>query len=150
MRIERKLRINAPVERVWTMIDDDRNHAKWMPNVIGIRYPDGRPQGDPVGTRFVQRMNENGKVSEYEGEVTAYEPGRMLAVRLLPEAFTITVCYVVDGDEDWTLLQYACQMRARSIKGWMMMRLGSKMLESILEQQLTRLKFVAETGKVPD
>jgi hypothetical protein len=121
-----------------------------MPNVIGTRYPDGRPRGDPVGTRFVQRMNENGKVSEYEGQVTAYEPGRMLAVRLTPEAFAITVCYVVDGDEDWTLLQYACQLRARSVKGWLMMHLGKRMLQSILEQQLVRLKIVAETGTVPD
>jgi uncharacterized protein YndB with AHSA1/START domain len=150
MQIERKLRISAPAERVWALIDDDRNHPKWMPNVIGTRYPDGRPRGDPVGTRFVQRMNENGKVSEYEGQVTAYEPGRMLAVRLTPEAFAITVCYVVDGDEDWTLLQYACQLRARSVKGWLMMHLGKRMLQSILEQQLVRLKIVAETGTVPD
>lgn len=54
MEIARTVNIGAPIERVWPLLDDDRNLQLWMPDVIETSYPHGKPEGDPVGTRFVQ------------------------------------------------------------------------------------------------
>lgn len=146
MRIVRTLRIWAPAARVWGLIDDERQIPRWMPSVLDTRYPQGKPAGNPIGARFLQQMQEGGKVSEYEGEVIAYEPGRMLGVRLLPQAFKIDVRYIVTGDEDQTQLDYICDMWARTWKGSAILLLGTKMLGGIAEQQMLRLKLLAEQG----
>lgn len=149
MRQTRRLRINAPVERVWALIDDEANLPRWMPNVVSTRFPAGKPKDNPVGARFVQEMNEGGKISSFEGEVTEYEPGRLLGVLLKPEAFAIHVVYHVTGDADWTRLDYGCDVRPMTWKGWIMLSLGKRMLSSILDQQLGMLKIVAEKGEAP-
>ena len=45
-------------------------------------YPDGLDRTRPVGTRFVQRIREGGRVSEYQGIVTAYDPQRHLGIEI--------------------------------------------------------------------
>lgn len=147
MRQTRSLRVNAPAAKVWELIDDDRKLTLWMPHIVATRYPNGKPQVDRVGTRFVQEMTENGKISSYEGEVTEYEPGKLLGVLLRPEAFAMHVVYHVEGDEDWTRLDYGCDVKPTSWKGRLMLLVGKKMFNGILDQQLARLKRVAETGK---
>ncbi len=147
MRQTRRLRVNAPANKVWDLIDDDSKLPLWMPNIVSTCYPNGKPRDYLVGTRFIQEMNENGKISSYEGEVTEYQPGKLLGVLLLPEAFAIHVVYHVEGDEDWTVLDYGCDVKPKTWKGRFMLILGKKMLNGILDQQLARLKRVAETGK---
>ena len=147
MRQTRRLRVNAPPERVWELIDDDSKLSLWMPHIISTRYPDGIDKANPVGTRFVQEMKEGDKIASYEGEVTEYEAGKLLGVMLQPDAFAIHAVYHVTGDEDWSLLEYGCDVKPRSWKGWIMLALGKKLLNSILDQQLARLKIAAETGK---
>ena len=147
MRQTRSLRIMAPPERVWALIDDERKLPLWMPNVVSTRFPDGKPAGNPIGARFIQEMRVGDTLSSYEGEVTEYQPGKLLGVIMLPEAFAIHVVYHVEGDEDWTRLDYGCDMQPKTWKGRLMMYLGRKLMASILDQQLARLKLVAETGK---
>ena len=148
MRQTRRLRVNAPVARVWELIDDDSKLPLWMPNIVSTRYPNGKPQGSPVGARFVQEMRQGDVVSSYEGEVTAYEPGRMLGVLLRPQALAVHVVYHVTGDEDWTLLEYGCDVRATTWRGTLLLLFSKKLLKGILDQQLARLKLVAE-GRLP-
>lgn len=147
MRQTRRLRINAPHHKVWELIDDDSKIPLWMPNIISTRYPQGKPRDNPVGTRFLQEMREGDKVSSYEGEVTEYEPGRLLGVVLEPKAFVIHVVYHVTGDEDWTLLEYGCDLRPTTWRGYLMVWYGRSILNRILDQQLARLRLVAE-GKM--
>ena len=79
MRQTRRLRIDAPVERVWELIDDDAKVSTWMPNIVATRYPGGKPKDNPVGARFIQEMRQGDRIDSYEGEVTEYERGRLLA-----------------------------------------------------------------------
>ena len=149
MRLARQILIDAPAARVWALIDDERNIPLWMPFVVGTRYPDGKPTGDRVGTRFIQTMHEEGRTSEYSGEVIDYKPGKLLGLRLTPEAFTADVRYFVahDPDHDCTRLVYTCDTRANSWYGWAMLMLGGKMLGRIADQQLAGLKRAAENAE---
>lgn len=144
MRQTRRLRVNAPPEIVWELIDDDKNLPLWMPNIVSTRYPNGFDKANPIGTRFIQEMREGDKIVSYEGEVTEYKPGKLLAVLLRPQAFAIHAVYHVSGDEDWTLLEYGCDVRPKGWRGWIMLALGKRLLNSILDQQLALLKMEAE------
>lgn len=148
MRLARTVLIDAPTDRVWALLDDERNIPQWMPHVVGTRFPDGKPAGDPVGARFIQTLQENGRTSEYIGEVTAYKPGHMLGLRLIPQAFVVDVCYYVTSDAEraCTELVYTCETRANGWYGMVMLVLGRTMLANIADQQLARLKQVAEGG----
>lgn len=144
MRQTRRIRIQAPHSRVWELIDDDRKVSSWMPHIVATRYPGGKPAGDPVGAKFVQEMRQGDAVSTYEGEITEYQPGKLLGVLMRPAAFAIHVVYHVEGDDDWTRLDYGCDVRPTTWRGYFMIWYGKKTLNRILDQQLARLKFVAE------
>lgn len=149
MRQTRRIRINAQPEHVWELIDDDTKLSSWMPHIVATRYPDGKPADNPVGTRFIQEMRQGDKTVSYEGEVTEYQPGKLLGVLLRPAAFAIHVVYHVEGDDDWTLLDYGCDVKPMTWRGYLMVWYGKKMLNRILDQQLALLKLVAE-GKLAD
>ena len=148
MRQTRSIRVNATPDKVWELIDDDAKLPLWMPNVVGTRYPDGKPEGTKIGARFVQELREGDKTSSYEGEITEYVPGKLLAKMMRPQAFAIHVVYHVEGDDDWTKLDYGCDVRPMTWRGYLMVWYGRKLLNSILDQQLARLKLLAE-GRLP-
>lgn len=153
MRLARQILIEAPPARVWALLDDESNIPRWMPFIIDTHFPDGKPDGDPVGARFLQIMEENGKRSAYAGIITGYEKGRMLATRLTPEAFTVDVRYFVrpHGDGKSTELTYTSETHAATWWGTIMLMLGKKLLARIADQQLARLRDFAEHGTIaPD
>ncbi len=149
MRQTRSIRINAPPHAVWTLIDDETKRPLWMPHVVATRYPDGKPVGNRVGVRFIQEMRDaNGEgVTGYEGQITEYKKGKLIAMMVRPEAFAIHSVYHLDGDEDWTRLDYGCDVKPTTWRGYLMVWWGRQLLNSILDQQLARLKQVAE-GKM--
>ena len=147
MRQTRSLRINAPHQRVWELIADDAKLSSWMPNLVATRYPQGKPADNRIGTRFIQEMRQGDTIASYEGEVTEYQPGKLLGVLLRPEAFALHVDYHIEGDADWTRLNYGCDVKPTTWRGYLMVWYGKKMLNRILDQQLSLLKLVAE-GKI--
>lgn len=149
MRQTRSIRINAPPRKVWELISDDRKLPQWMPNVVRTTYPDGKPKGSQIGARFVQEMREGEAVSSYDGEITEYEEGRLLGKLLRPRAFAMHIVYHVEGDEDWTRLDYGCDVRPLTWRGYLMVWYGRRLLNGILDQQLARLKLVAEGRNIP-
>lgn len=144
MRQLRRVRINAAPQKVWELIDDESKIPLWMPHIVSTRFPGGKPRGNPKGARFVQEMRQGEATSSYEGEVTEYEKGSLLGVLLKPEAFAIHVVYHISGDDDWSLLEYGADIRPRTVRGYLMIWWGRRALNSILDQQLARLKLVAE------
>ena len=147
MRQTRRLRVNAPPQRVWELIDDDAKLSSWMPHIVATHYPDGRPATKAKGTRFRHEMTNGEQFVSYPGEITEYQPGTLLGMLLEPEALKMHAVYHVTGDDDWTMLEYGCDVRATSVRGWLLLWYGKKTLNRILDQQLALLRLVAE-GKI--
>ena len=148
MRIARVVDIDAPVERVWPLIAEDRNIGLWMPDVLETTYPDGKPQGDPVGARFEQRIREGGRVGTYQGEVTAYAPQRLLGVRLQDQGnFATDVVYRLSRQGAGTRLDYTCDVVLKSRLARIMMVIGLPMTWHIVRRHVRNLKRVAEAGE---
>ena len=90
---------------------------------------DAAHRGDPLSRRQAGRQSRSARassrrcarattVSTYEGEVTEYQPGKLLGVLLRPQAFAIHVVYHVEGDEDWTRLDYGCDVKPTTWRGY--------------------------------
>ena len=103
--------IAAPVTRVWELIDNHENLRLWMDGLEDTTYPDGLDRSRPIGTRFVQRIREGGRVAEYQGVVTAYEHLRHLGIEIGNRAFTMDVDYRLTPVEQGTRLDYSANMK---------------------------------------
>ncbi|HLS46874.1 MAG TPA: SRPBCC family protein [Gemmatimonadales bacterium] len=143
------MQIDAPVERVWELIDDRENLKRWMDGLEETTYPDGAVAGKEVGTRFVQRIREGGRVSEYQGVVTAYEPERHLGIRIGNRVFTMRVDYRLAPEAGGTRLDYSALMERGSAFVRIMSVLFGWFTRRILRRQMARLKAVAEANAMP-
>lgn len=139
-----QLEIAAPIERVWTLVDDEANLRKWMDGLEETTYPDGFDPTRAVGTRFVQRIREGGRVQSYEGRVTAYAPPNHLGIVIGNRAFEMQVDYRFTDLGGRTRLDYSAVM----VRGGVFVRLMTTMFgwitRRILHRQMAKLKAVAE------
>lgn len=147
MNITLPVEIDAPVARVWALIDDPENIKLWMPEVVETIHPDGIDRANPVGTRFIQRIKEGGRVKEYEGVVRAYEPGRHLGIRLVDKHFHVDVDYHLSEDRGGTRLDYSCRGEMKSWIARIMGFLARPMAMRQLTRYMANLKRVAEQGE---
>ena len=136
--------IAAPVERVWELIDDDANLKRWMDGLVDTSYPDGIDRARPVGTRFVQRIREGGRLSEYEGVVTAYDRLRHLGIEIGNRVFTMAVDYRLATVPEGTRLDYTAVMRRGGGFIRVMTVLFGWLTRKILRKQMAKLKALAE------
>ena len=136
--------IAAPVERVWELIDDDANLKRWMDGLVDTSYPDGIDRAQPVGTRFVQRIREGGRISEYAGVVTAYDRLKHLGIEIGNRVFTMAVDYRLAGVPEGTRLDYTAVMRRGGGFIRVMTVLFGWLTRKILRKQMAKLKALAE------
>ncbi len=136
--------IAAPVSRVWELIDNHDNLKLWMDGLEDTTYPDGLDRSRPVGTRFVQRIREGGRVAEYQGVVTAYEQLRHLGIEIGNRAFTMGVDYRLTPVEAGTRLDYSANMKRGGAFIRIMTTLFGWVTRKILRKQMARLKAIAE------
>jgi carbon monoxide dehydrogenase subunit G len=78
MRIARTLEIACAPEQLWPFLDEPEKQKLWMKGLL--ENEQAGPRG--VGSTFRLTIREGRKAEEYQGEVTAYDPPRHLAVRL--------------------------------------------------------------------
>ncbi len=144
MNVTYSQHIDAPIETVFDFVDDDEKLPLWLHGLEETRYPDGRDPANPVGTRFVQKIREGGRVQEYEGEVVAYEKPHHLAILIGNKSFCVRVDYRFREENGGTRLDYSCEpVRATWVVRflffafhWLTMR--------ILRKQMASLKELAE------
>ena len=150
MNLTYEMDIDAPVDQVFFLLDDDTQLKRWMEGLEEIIHPDGRDPENPVGTRFIQRIREGGRIGTYEGVVTAYEKPYHLAIRFGNKSFTMSVDYRLSELEGGgTHFAYAAEMVSGSWFTRLMSRLFSGLTRRILNQHMTNLKGLAEGAEAP-
>ncbi|MGH8946693.1 MAG: SRPBCC family protein [Acidimicrobiia bacterium] len=92
MRIEESIEVNRPPEDVFAFFDDRRNDSRWMETVVSSEWVD---EGEPTGLGRRGRMvMHTPRLTEFEDEVTEYEPGRRVGHRSVSDSMTVlTACY---------------------------------------------------------
>jgi uncharacterized protein YndB with AHSA1/START domain len=143
------LHINAPIDKVFSLVDEEKNLKKWLDGLEETIFPEGYERAKKVGTKFKQRIREGSRINEYDGEVTAYEKPSHLGIRLSNKHFSVDVDYRFTADGSQTRLDYESQLTRG---GWfvrLMCRLFAGFSERILDKQLKRLKELAEASNDP-
>lgn len=143
--LTRRVEIRAPLATVWLHIDDETHIKAWMPEVVDIRYPEGKNAASPVGTRFVQTLKEDGRVKDYDGVVLAYEPQRLLGVRLGDKNFHVDVTYRLEAAPGGsTILHYACQTTPHTWLARLLIPIGTPFMKRLLDRHMERLQAQCE------
>jgi uncharacterized protein YndB with AHSA1/START domain len=73
--------VNAPIERVWTVLADHEGMSSWAPGLRASLTTDGTPERNGVGA--VRRLDAPGPMPAIVEEITGFEPQRRLAYRAL-------------------------------------------------------------------
>ncbi len=147
MALSTTLYIDAPVAKVWQLIDDAANLPLWMPEVIDTVYPDGNTRaGNIQGTHFVQRMKDGNGIKSYQGTVVAYDPANHHLVLTLSETMvTISVGYRLTPEGPGTCLAFTGDLTMNNPLFSMMALAAWPMASTRLKKQIAELKRVAET-----
>lgn len=140
------MEIDAPIERVWALVDEEENLRKWMDGLEETSYPDGFDAARAVGTRFVQRIREGGRLQSYEGRITAYTPPSHLGIVIGNRAFAMQVDYRLSRLGARTRLDYSAMMARGGALVRVLSRLFGWFTRRILRRQMARLKALAESG----
>ena len=104
-----EVRIDAPIERVWELVNDIDLPAQFSSEFLGARWID---DDRGVGARFVGRSRHEA-LGEWETTcfVTSCEPMRVFAWSVTdPEAPSSTWSYELEPLEDGVMLRYSARM----------------------------------------
>jgi uncharacterized protein YndB with AHSA1/START domain len=139
------LEIDAPIEQVFALLDDPQKIKLWMHGLEETVYKTKRNRQQPVGTRFTQRLKQGRRISEYDGEVTAYERPTHLALRISNDSFAFDVDYRLADLGGRTRLEYTAtgadpKGLARPAGAFFAL-----VTRRISAKQMRRLKAVAES-----
>jgi carbon monoxide dehydrogenase subunit G len=130
----------CPIEVLWDHVEDPQKQKLWMKGLISNESTSPARQG--VGSTFKMKLQERGKVGEYDGEVTAHDKPHRLEVVFwgggLPAESNVRFDYRFSEAGGQTRLDYACtiEMQKRGLYGWLMLitfkLLGRRQLRSVL------------------
>jgi hypothetical protein len=111
-RISGRIRIAAPVERVFDTAADSRNEPSFNPAMTGVELLTPLPIG--LGTRFRARMGKAG--GEMLVELTEFERLRRLSSRTASSRMETAGGLTFAAEGDGTVMSWDWQVRP---KGWM-------------------------------
>lgn len=144
MNIAMQVDIEAPLDTVWSFLDDPAKVPLWMPEVVEVSYPARYDRDNPIGTRFRQIVQEGGRKKTYLGDITAYEKPRLLGIRLGDGRLRLDVTYRLTPMGTGTRVD--CQTKI-SVGDWIGRTLGlfaRPMTERIIGRHMDNLKCLAE------
>ena len=102
---------------VWRCLTEFKLQQKWITQLVE-ETPDD-PEQVGLGAGSTVRMREGSKIVTYRSVVTAWEPGRRLAIRLsggsFPPGMEMDVTYGLSQGETGTHLDYDVQVPLKGV-----------------------------------
>jgi uncharacterized protein YndB with AHSA1/START domain len=138
--------IDAPIERVFDLVERPECRKQWLAGVQETTLlADGGSRS--VGAPFRQRVSGGFGVAELAGEVTAYEHPHHLGLRIGDRSFVVQVDYWLTPVGLRTRLDYTAELVAGSALVRAAERAFGWLTKRILSRQMRRLKLLAESGQ---
>lgn len=148
MEIIHNQEIIAPIEIVFDYLNDDEKMKLWMEGLESTEYPSGKDAEHPVGTEFIQTIQESGHPQQYTGVVTAFKPPTLLGVKLKGNAFTANVTYELAAHARKTELEYHCELVFSSLLHRVVGFLFKGLNQRIVKTQIKKLQLLCEQAAV--
>ena len=140
--------IIAPIDLVFSYLNDDEKMKPWMEGLESVEYPRGKKPASNAGKKFIHSIKEGLNTQTYKGIITEYEPPSLLALKLSHPAHRIKVTYELTSLGRKTELDYHCELEYTSFYYRFMGVLFSWFTKRILKSQLAKLKQLAEQESV--
>lgn len=144
MVFEHTMTVAAPIEKVFALVDDAEQLKLWMDGLEETVYTGPVDRDNPVGAAFRRKIREGGRISEYEGRITAYEKPRHFAVTVGNRHFSMHLTYRFTPVADGTRVNNEAGVTTHTVFAWLMSILFAWLTRRILRKQLAKLKQVAE------
>ncbi|WP_234396900.1 SRPBCC family protein [Bacillus massiliglaciei] len=93
MIITGQTEIQAPIEVIFSYLEDNDKQKEWMTGLEGTEYLTMFESSNPVSVKFKQRLREGNRIQEYEGQVTEYNKNNRLSIQMNHPSFLINVSY---------------------------------------------------------
>lgn len=135
--------VRAPIDQVFGWLDETDRLKQWVSGLEDVAFlKPGVPRG--AGTRFLFRLRERGRMTAYEGEVTAYRPPNELAVRLSSAHFALDVRYRLASRDEGTWVEQTVVLGPLGWPSRLMLPLAGVWLRVQQARQLARFKAAVE------
>ena len=101
-QIKNSITIHRPIEEVFAFVADYSNNVKWQSGVISAEFTSPGPVG--AGTTFKYDAEFMGRKLETTGELTAYDPPKMIAWKSTSGPFPMSGSTEFESVEGGTLV----------------------------------------------
>ena len=88
-----RIQIDAAPQAVFDLIADNTRRGEWAEGMETFDYTSDFDPNDAVGTTFTQRIREGGRVTEYHGEITAYDPPKAWGAKVVGGSYSMVAEY---------------------------------------------------------
>jgi len=152
MRLTAKIDIDAAPETVWRCIDEPALILRWVEGALEHRYLDARDPARPVGQRFVQRLQQGKKVTEFTGMLIAFDRPRHFAFTIPSPAYSSEAHFRLSPlGPARTHVDYAIDVTLHTATAKFAGALLRLPLAFFVPKQMRRLKALAESvaGEAP-
>ncbi|MGE7023211.1 SRPBCC family protein [Solibacillus cecembensis] len=145
MLITSQIEIQAPIEVVFSYLEDNDKQKEWMTGLEGTEYVTDFDSSNPVGVKFKQKLKEGNRIQEYEGQVTAYTKNNNLSIQMDHPSFLINVSYSLkEISAHSSILYIAEEVTPKTVSGKILSILFRIFMKKGLEKQMMALKQCAE------
>ena len=144
MRTTYRGEIDAPIERVFDLVERPDYRRRWLEGVeeTTLLADDG---GRATGAVFRQRVRDGRRIAVLAGQVTAYEHPHPLGILIGNRAFAMQVDYWLTAMERGTRLEYTTELMSGCALVRLAERAFHRLTRRILARQMRRLKLLAES-----
>ena len=145
MQIQRTIDLPTSPARVWTLLSEPDNVARWITELVSDEPLTPPPVG--VGTTTRMKIREGSRVVEYTTEILAYDVHRELAIEMRGGslgASPMRVSYHLTDLGDATRLVYRSTWRPTGILLWILLPLIIVMGRRNLRRSLGRLSALCQ------
>ena len=141
-----RIQIDASPQAVFDLIADNTRRGEWAEGMETFDYTSDFDPNDAVGTTFTQRIREGGRVSEYHGEITAYDPPKAWGAKVVGGSYSMVVEYHLAPANGGTEVVNVVDVDSSSWFVRVMGFLFSWFTRWLGRKQLRKLKELVETA----
>jgi uncharacterized protein YndB with AHSA1/START domain len=144
MKIACSIEIDAPISKVFDVLNDADKHNLWLEGLEEtIREPGYDPK-HPVGSTFIQKIRDGKRLDVYHGEIVSYQKPKHLGVEVSNDGMTAKVDYRLKSVKKKTHVDFTSQLEFKSLAFKLLVNLSQPMLRGVINKQLKSLKELVE------
>jgi uncharacterized protein YndB with AHSA1/START domain len=141
-----RIQIDASPQAVFDLIAENTRRGEWAEGMETFDYTSDFDPNDAVGTSFTQRIREGRRVTEYHGEITAYDPPKAWGAKTVGGSYSMVVEYHLTAANGGTKVVNVVEVDSSSVFVRVMGFLFSWFTKWLGRKQLRKLKELVEAA----